>query len=120
MRPSLEAQKKIKELREKYGKGVDVQEFTEVLEQHNEEALLILIEKKLEHQQELLLCQKAKKAILSIYVSSFKLNLEGQMALIDMNYRDILKLHFLRHGVDREAMAYYHDLKVFKEYLGVK
>lgn len=76
--------------------------------------------KKLNYTQELMLCQKANKQLLALYISSFKLNLEGQMALIDRDFRDILKLHFLKHGINGEAMAYYHDLKVFKEYLGVK
>ena len=99
---------------------VSDEEFQRILESNNQENLLPIIAKKLQYKQELMLCQKGNKQILSLYVSVFKLNLEGQMALIDRNFRDILKLHFLMHGIDRKAMAYYHDLKVFKEYLGVK
>ena len=100
--------------------NVSDEEFLSILESDNQEKVLPIIAKKLQYKQELMLCQKGNKQILSLYVSVFKLNLEGQMALIDRNFRDILKLHFLTHGIDRKAMAYYHDLKVFKEYLGVK
>lgn len=100
--------------------NVSDEEFLSILESDNQEKLLSIIAKKLQYKQELMLCQKGSKQILYLYVSVFKLNLEGQMALIDRDFRDILKLHFLKHGINREAIAYYHDLIVFKEYLGIK
>ncbi|MBR5154353.1 MAG: hypothetical protein IKW58_01350 [Alphaproteobacteria bacterium] len=99
---------------------VSDEEFQRILESNNQENLLPIIAKKLQYKQELMLCQKGNKQVLYLYISVFKLNLEGQLALIDRDYQDILKLHFLAHGINREAIAYYHDLKVFKEYLGIK
>ena len=107
-------------IRQRFNFDVSDEEFLSILESDNQEKLLSIIAKKLQYKQELMLCQKGNKQILYLYVSVFKLNLEGQMALIDRDFRDILKLHFLTHGINREAIAYYHDLKVFKEYLGIK
>lgn len=114
------AEDNTKVIQQKFNFDVSDEEFLSILESDKQHELVGFIAKKLNYTQELMLCRKANKQLLAIYISSFKLNLEGQMALIDRNFRDLLKLHFLTHGINREAMAYYHDLKVFKDYLGIK
>lgn len=117
---TVNAEEVAENIRQRFNFDVSDEEFLSFFESDKQHELVGIIAKKLNYTQELMLCQKANKQLLALYISSFKLNLEGQMALIDRDFRDLLKLHFIKHGVNREAMAYYCHRKEFKAYIGIK
>ena len=76
-------------VRQRFNFDVSDEDFLSFFENDKQHELVGIIAKKLNYTQELMLCQKANKQLLALYISNFKLNLEGQMALIDRDFRDL-------------------------------
>lgn len=66
-----------------------------------------------------LLVQKGHRKLLAIYVSQHPLCDDALIELVKKDYRDILKLHYLKHGVSERVLMYIVGLDCFKKYINL-
>ncbi len=66
------------------------------------------------------LAKSGSKKMLAQYIQQWPLRPEAQIALVKREFKDILKLHFLKHSISEQALLYVLGLSYFKEYLGIK
>lgn len=69
-------------------------------------------------QQEELIRNGNKKAI-ALYLSNRPLDRDAQMLLAKKEYKDLLKMHYLKYGIHDDVLAYQANLNNFKNYIGV-
>lgn len=66
-----------------------------------------------------ILARYGSKNLIACYLQTHSMNAEAQIELIKRDYKDLLKLHYLKHGIADKAMLYHLSLKSFKAYIGV-
>lgn len=59
------------------------------------------------------------KKLIAAYIKAAPLNVSAQKKLIRLGYKDLLKLHYQKHGISEEALAYLANLEHFKQYAGI-
>lgn len=91
---------------------------TKIIEQNDLTTFSTLIERhKLSTGAEVTLAKSCNKKMLALYVQNWPLVPEAQIELIKKDYKDILKLHFLRHSISEQALLYLLGLTNLKAYL---
>lgn len=68
-------------------------------------------------QEQLVLC--GSKKLIASYISRRSFSRNAQMQLVKKDYKDLLKLQYLKHGVDDFVVTYQAALNSFKQYLGI-
>lgn len=65
------------------------------------------------------LINTGNKQLLALYIKRFALSTELQYELAEAGMYDLLKLHYKKHGTNRDVVNYVANLEVFKNKLGV-
>lgn len=80
----------------------------------------ILTEKlKLPNSVEVFLASKGSKKMIAQYLKQWPLCPLAQIELVKREYKDLLKLHFLKHSISEQALLYQLSLNSFKSYIGI-
>ncbi len=91
-----------------------------IIEQDNALLLEKIIEKnRLSEAVEFFLAKKGSKKMIAQYIQRWPLCSAAQIELVKHDYRDLLKLHFLKHGISERALLYQVSLNQFKAYIGL-
>lgn len=86
----------------------------------NEEILKRYFEiRGLENWQQLELIRNGNKKAIALYLSNRPLDKDAQMLLAKKEYKDLLKMHYLKYGIHDDVLAYQANLNNFKNYIGV-
>ncbi len=94
--------------------------LNELIEQENIPVLDIILKRQRfsDDAQEFLIKFGSKKMI-AWYLQQYPVSAKAQIELIKRDYKDLLKLHYLKHGVADEALHYLLCLNNFKAYIGI-
>ncbi|MCM1324438.1 MAG: hypothetical protein NC218_09945 [Acetobacter sp.] len=91
-----------------------------IIERENTKLMDKLIQKrKFTESVEKFLAQKGSKKMIAQYIKEWPLCPAAQIELVKRDYKDLLKLHFLRHSVSEQTLLYLVNLTQFKAYLGI-
>lgn len=86
----------------------------------NEEILKRYFEiRGLENWQQQELIRSGNKKAIALYLSNRPLDKDAQMLLAKKEYKDLLKMHYLKYGIHDDVLAYQANLNNFKNYIGV-
>lgn len=86
----------------------------------NEEILKRYFEiRGLDNWQQLELIRNGNKKAIALYLSNRPLDKDAQMLLAKKEYKDLLKMHYLKYGIHDDVLAYQANLNNFKNYIGV-
>lgn len=86
----------------------------------NEEILKRYFEiRGLENWQQQELIRNGNKKAIALYLSNRPLDKDAQMLLAKKEYKDLLKMHYLKYGIHDDVLAYQANLNNFKNYIGV-
>ena len=86
----------------------------------NEEILKRYFEiRGLESWQQQELIRNGNKKAIALYLSNRPLDKDAQMLLAKKEYKDLLKMHYLKYGIHDDVLAYQANLNNFKNYIGV-
>ena len=101
-------------------KGLSCSTEKLLLEAGNEEILKRYFEiRGLENWQQQELIRNGNKKAIAMYLSNRPLDKDAQMLLAKKEYKDLLKMHYLKYGIHDDVLAYQANLNNFKNYIGV-